>query len=368
MTETYQEPKRDWGFYAQIPRIVRTQYKQCSHAEKWLYTCLKDLCGDKGTCFRSLRLLSAETDISTGSLSVMIPHLHEVGLIHAEKKKRTATGKEIWHISIVDIWKANTEYCSKNEQSSDDNEEIVQNSNDVVQKMNDNPVDCSKNERDCSNFVDRRITIKNNNTEEETREEKKDVTLDIQTPNVQVSVPSQSSSRNKTSTKKTTQEKLPPSPIDEEVPFEKLPWNAEKALMILEKLVEKKYRSRDKELKACMSILQKYKPTEDVYLRVVGKILPWYQEKGKLLHPTDLAAKTQRGHIRFEELLEEIEYQDSRPTWNRKPQPTNPSMTTVHGQRPEDYKASPQARSRREQLEREWAAEDAAKAAAQRGA
>lgn len=167
-----QEPKQDWGFYAVTPRIVRTKYKDLSHSEKWLYTCLKDLCGDKGSCFRSLRSLSEETDISTGSLSKMIPHLHEVGLIHAEKKKRTATGKEIWHITIVDIWQENARDCSKNEQYK---EEIVQKMNDVVQKMNEDAGDCSKNERDCSNFVDRRITMKNTNYEEYKDEEESSV-------------------------------------------------------------------------------------------------------------------------------------------------------------------------------------------------
>jgi hypothetical protein len=161
MSKKPQEPKQDWGFYAVTPRVVRTQYKELSHAEKWLYTCLKDLCGDKGSCFRSLRSLSEETDISTGSLSKMIPHLHKSGLIHAEKKRRSQSGKEVWHISIVDIWQANAKYskgCSEIEQSHEGTTEIVQN-------LNEPTPDCSKNEQDteldCSNFVDRRINSKN---------------------------------------------------------------------------------------------------------------------------------------------------------------------------------------------------------------
>ena len=163
------QPKIDWGFYAITPRIVRTHYKELSHTEKWLYTCLKDLCGDKGTCFRSLRSLEEETDISIASLSKMIPHLHSAGLIHAEKKRRSASGKEIWHISIIDIWQKNSEYCadcSKNKQTQNDEVVVVQNLNNDVQKMNNTPGDCSENERGCSNFSDRRITIKNNNNEE----------------------------------------------------------------------------------------------------------------------------------------------------------------------------------------------------------
>src|SRR5437879_13149470 len=132
MTQATQ-PKVEWGFYAITPRIVRTQYKNLSHAEKWLYVCLKDLCGEKGMCYRTLRSLSEETNISIASLSSMIPNLQKAGLIHAEKKKRSNSGKEIWHISIVDIWQANHEYCSKIEQS----EQVVQNLNNDVQNLNE---------------------------------------------------------------------------------------------------------------------------------------------------------------------------------------------------------------------------------------
>src|SRR5712664_1690143 len=127
-----QEPKQDWGFYAVTPRVVRTKYKDLSHAEKWLYTCLKDLCGDKGACFRSLRALSEETDISIASLSKMVPNLHKAGLIHAEKKRRSKSGKEIWHITIADIWQENAKHCkdcSIFEQSHEGTTEVVQNMN-----------------------------------------------------------------------------------------------------------------------------------------------------------------------------------------------------------------------------------------------
>jgi hypothetical protein len=171
-------PKVEWGFYAVTPRIVRTQYKDLSHAEKWLYTCLRDLCGEKGTCFRSLRALKEETDISIASLSTMIPRLHNAGLVHAEKKRRSASGKEVWHISIIDIWQLNHDACSKNEQSGNDivqnlneDKEVVQLSNNDVQNLNEKAGDCSEFERDCSNFSDRRITLKNNITEERTSEE-----------------------------------------------------------------------------------------------------------------------------------------------------------------------------------------------------
>jgi DNA-binding transcriptional regulator GbsR (MarR family) len=170
MAKQKQDPKVEWGFYSVVPRIVRTQYKQLSHTEKWLYTCLKDLCGDKGMCYRTLRVLAQETDLSIGNLSTGIRKLHEAGLIHAEKKRRSInpTAKEVWHISIVDIWLSNVEYCSKYEQSTGDN---VQDLNNNVQNINNPPLERSENEQKRSNFDDRRITPKNNNIEERTIEE-----------------------------------------------------------------------------------------------------------------------------------------------------------------------------------------------------
>ncbi len=95
MTNTPQNPSVDFGFHAVIPRVIRTAYKHLTPVQKWLYVCLKDLCGDHGTCYRSLRALSEETDLSTGMLSESIADLHKAGLIHAEKKKRSTGGKEV---------------------------------------------------------------------------------------------------------------------------------------------------------------------------------------------------------------------------------------------------------------------------------
>ena len=168
MIDTKQQ--NDRGYYAVVPRIVRAQYKQLTHADKWLYTCLRDLSGKKGTCFRSLRSLSEETDISIASLSTMIPKLHKAGLIHAEKKRRSITGKEVWHITVIDIWQANADYCSKIEQSSveeaDQPHQFVQNPNNVVQELNKEGVVCSEIERDCSNFPHRRIYIEDSNNKD----------------------------------------------------------------------------------------------------------------------------------------------------------------------------------------------------------
>jgi hypothetical protein len=155
------------GFFASVPRIVRTQYKDLSASEKWLYTCLKDLCGDRGTCFRNLRTLSIETSLSTGSLSTMIPNLHKAGLIHAEKKPRGLGGKEVWHISIVDIWQFNAAYCSGIEQPGIHIVQELNNQMPVVQNMNEEAEYCSNSEPSCSNFDDRRRLLEEEKIEED---------------------------------------------------------------------------------------------------------------------------------------------------------------------------------------------------------
>jgi hypothetical protein len=175
-------PKRELGFFAMVPRLVRThpKYKNLSHAEKWLYTCLKDLCGDSGTCFRTLLALSRETDFSTGALSQMIRRLHDIGLIHAEKKRRGDVGHELWHISIVDVWQANAKHCSGNEpfgmpppdhdpqrsenetnrsideQNAEELAASVQSMNNVVQFVNDKLPGRSQHEAKRSGIGDRR--------------------------------------------------------------------------------------------------------------------------------------------------------------------------------------------------------------------
>lgn len=139
------EPKPDFGFYAAVPRVVRTGYKNLTAAQKWLYVCLKDLCGDHGTCYRSLRTLSEETGISTGMLSESIRDLHEAELIHAEKKKRSEGGKEVWHITVADIWIANGKLHpskrSQNEQTSGERSQKALSSaaqNENVHPVNEN--------------------------------------------------------------------------------------------------------------------------------------------------------------------------------------------------------------------------------------
>jgi len=160
-------PEVDFGFHIVIPRIVRTgeAYKDLSPTQRWLYACLKDLCGDHGTCYRSLRALADETGISIGMLSESIRKLHDCKLIHAEKKRRTTGGKEVWHITIIDVWQANAlAHPTKRSQ----NEQTPQNENvhtANVHTVNNNSRECSPAEQECSHSETEVITVSNTITE-----------------------------------------------------------------------------------------------------------------------------------------------------------------------------------------------------------
>lgn len=123
--EQQQEP-RAFG-YARMPRIIRKGFKNLSKLQKLLYIYLRDLCGEIGTCYRSVRTLAEETDFSTGYVSENIPKLRAAGLIVAEKLKRFERGWPVWHIRIVDIWPKNAAFlrgnCSPDEQNEQNSEE-----------------------------------------------------------------------------------------------------------------------------------------------------------------------------------------------------------------------------------------------------
>lgn len=137
--------------YARMPRIIRKGYKHLTKLQKLLYIYLRDLCGEKGTCYRSLRTLADETDFSIGYLSENIPLLEQSGLIEAKKKKRGEKKWEVWHITIVDIWEQNAQFlksekCSPGEQNDvhDMNcSQDEQNQPESVHGMNEDAEKCS---------------------------------------------------------------------------------------------------------------------------------------------------------------------------------------------------------------------------------
>src|SRR5260221_703531 len=70
-------------------------------------------------------------------ISESIPLLHQAGLIHGEKKKRSSGGKEVWHITIVDIWPSNGKLHPTKRSLSEQTTENVHSVNENVHSVND---------------------------------------------------------------------------------------------------------------------------------------------------------------------------------------------------------------------------------------
>lgn len=171
-----QEPTVDYGFRAIIPRIVRTAYKDVTATQKWLYVCLKDLCGNHGVCYRTLEALSEETDLSTGMLSESIRILHDAGLIHAEKKRRSSGGKAVWHITIVDIWGANAASHPTKRSQNEATPENVHIVNENLHNVNEKGEEYSHCERESSQNRDRSNKDRSLNITEVTTKEESEET------------------------------------------------------------------------------------------------------------------------------------------------------------------------------------------------
>lgn len=138
--------------FTRTPNMLIFGYQDISPQEKWLYVCLKHMCGKKGTRHLSLRYISEQTGISTGALSKskhsegMIRHLHDAGLIHAEIKRPGGKGNSQYHITITDVWALNQAFFSKTRsdfgQDGDEEPEPVRISDEAVQ-ISDKPVHSS---------------------------------------------------------------------------------------------------------------------------------------------------------------------------------------------------------------------------------
>lgn len=119
--------------------------------------------------------------------------------------------------------------------------------------------------------------------------------------------------------------------ITTEVPLEQLPWDAEKALMITEAIVNISYKNFDVALQACQKILDIYHPTEEEYIGVVRKALAWYRKEKKTLYPMNLLALRPDGLVWFDVFHGEIKQYglDCEPVeWqSQQPEKATPGMT-----------------------------------------
>jgi len=237
-------PTKHYGF-AQVPRMVlrgQKYKKKLSLAEKGLYACLKDICGEKGECYFSLRHLAEEIDTSASTLTRYIPELRDKGLIYAEKKIR-GTGEnkhEIWHIRIVDIWKENdalykTQDCSDLKQSS------VSNCNEDT-GLFQNETEVFQNETKIVSFCLPNNNNSNNNQSNDTREYVASETAPLPpvasaTPSLDLSSQSslfsseETKPQEKTTSKRKRTEASSETKRPPETPPADMPWGTKKCLL-----------------------------------------------------------------------------------------------------------------------------------------
>lgn len=163
-----------------VPRLVMRspRFAKLPMSAKWLYGCLRDICGEGegGECFYALRNLKELIHMSASTLSRSINQLAEIGLITAQKVG--AKGREIFRIKIVNIWKENDvaykdcfkmgqldEAVSNEVPTVSESSPTVSNSDGTVSEQSINPA------QDCFNFTDKEESSKKTTLEEDTTEE-----------------------------------------------------------------------------------------------------------------------------------------------------------------------------------------------------
>src|SRR5258708_2558411 len=140
-TSLDKQDKAEITNYTRVPNMLIFGYHDTiSPQEKWLYVCLKHLCGKKGTRHLSLRYIAEQSGISVGALSKskhsegMIKHLHDAGLIHAEIKRPGGKGNAQYHVTITDVWVLNQAFFRSEFGQDEDVDAIpVRNSAETVQ-------------------------------------------------------------------------------------------------------------------------------------------------------------------------------------------------------------------------------------------
>ena len=106
MTDNYIiDQSGDHKYFTIIPNILWV--KDLTALERWLYATIKKIAGDDGECFMSTPTLAEEAGISAGSISKAKQTLQDKGLIKIVRRKRSAKGHAIDHITIIDIWEQN---------------------------------------------------------------------------------------------------------------------------------------------------------------------------------------------------------------------------------------------------------------------
>lgn len=101
----------DRKYFTIIPNIVWAL--DLSSVAFRLYTTIKKIAGENGTCFMGTRRLAREAGISAGSVSTAKHELEAAGLINIVRRKRSTNGQPIDHVQVSDIWPQNMAHFTK---------------------------------------------------------------------------------------------------------------------------------------------------------------------------------------------------------------------------------------------------------------
>ena len=159
MQHSFMDASNDKKYFTIIPNILWAEDLKLTAHDLILYTTIKKVAGENGTCFMSTYSLAKEAKMSTGQVSKSKQKLAGAGLIEIVTKRRNARGWPVDHITITDIWSRNIEHfqkCSPGEQTPQS-----------VHPVNTSSVNCSPGERNCSPGETEEEPLKKNPSVEE---------------------------------------------------------------------------------------------------------------------------------------------------------------------------------------------------------
>ena len=93
-------------YFFQIPNMIDEM--NLSIFAFRLYSHLKRVAGENGSCYQATETLAEKCKMSTGSISTAKKELSDLGLIKIESKKNPQGGWDYHEITITDIWPQNS--------------------------------------------------------------------------------------------------------------------------------------------------------------------------------------------------------------------------------------------------------------------
>ena len=106
------DKSNDHKYFVLVPRIVLALVEDTFELALW--TTIKDIAGDGGTCIVGVRDLATLSMMSTGKAHQMIHALMSKQLLFGNLVKDPGYHSAVWHITVPDLWRRNTEWSIAN--------------------------------------------------------------------------------------------------------------------------------------------------------------------------------------------------------------------------------------------------------------